>query len=99
MRGDALYISDVVLDEIARAPEGLQFSLIRVVDEIRPLVLSESQETLALAEAYLAARVVPAGSRDDARHVAIATVAGLEALVSWNSSTSSICVEDDWCIR
>ena len=84
IRKDTLYISDVVLDEIARAPEQLQFSLIRVVKEVQPLVLPESGETLALAQAYVESRVVPAGSRDDARHVAIATVAGMEALVSWN---------------
>jgi hypothetical protein len=37
-----------------------------------------------LAEAYLQAGVIPAKKRDDARHVAIATVAGLEVVVSWN---------------
>lgn len=84
MQRDTLYISDVVLDEIGRAPEHLQFSLIRVVKEIRPFVLPESRETLALAEAYVASHVVPVSSRDDARHVAVATVAGVEALVSWN---------------
>ena len=30
------------------------------------------------------AGVIPAKKRDDARHVAIATVAGLELVVSWN---------------
>jgi hypothetical protein len=65
-------------------PEHLQFSLIRVMEQNRPLVLPESRETLALADAYVTSRVVPFSSRDDARHVAIATVAGLDALVSWN---------------
>ena len=51
---------------------------------MRPLVLSESRESLSLADEYVAARVIPASSRDDARHVAIATLAGGEALVSWN---------------
>lgn len=83
-RGDNLFISDVVLDEIARAPEHLRFSLIRIVNELRPLVLPESRETLALADAYVTSRVVPTSSRDDARHVAIATVGGADALVSWN---------------
>jgi hypothetical protein len=48
------------------------------------MVLSESPATQALAEAYLAARLVPPRFRDDARHVAIASVAALDALVSWN---------------
>ena len=65
-RGDLLYISDVVLDEIARAPEHLHFSLIRVIDQNEPLVLPESRETLELANAYVTSRVVPINSRDDA---------------------------------
>ena len=83
-RLDTLYISDVVLDEIARGPERLRFSLEEIVARIRPTVLPESRETLALAEAYVASRVVPPRFRDDARHAAVASVAGLDALVSWN---------------
>ena len=37
-----------------------------------------------MAEPYLQAGVIPAKKRDDARHVAIATVAGLEIVVRWN---------------
>lgn len=83
-RQDILYISDVVLDEIARAPEYLRASLEEVVSQVRPLVLPEPPEALMLAEAYVAARVVPPRFRDDARHVAIASVARIDALISWN---------------
>jgi len=83
-RGDSLYISDVVLDEIADAPMRLRPSLERVLREAQPRVLSESPESLRLAEAYVAARVVPVRFRDDARHVAVASVAAVDALVSWN---------------
>ena len=50
-RQDILYISDVVLDEIARAPEHLRASLEEVVSKVRPLVLPEPPEALMLAEA------------------------------------------------
>jgi hypothetical protein len=83
-RTDTLYISDLVLEEITRAPDRVRFSLITLIRQIRPLVLSESRESLALADEYVAARVIPVSSRDDARHVAIATLAGSDALVSWN---------------
>lgn len=83
-RSDTLYISDLVLDEIDRAPDRVRFSLLSLIRQVRPLVLSESRESLSLADEYVAARVIPASSRDDARHVAIATLAGSEALVSWN---------------
>ena len=84
MRRDDLYISDVVLDEIARAPAHLRPALEELVSEVGPMVLPESSETLELAEAYLGSRIVPPRFRDDARHVAVASVAGVEALVSWN---------------
>ena len=83
-RQDILYISDVVLDEIARAPEYLRASLEEVISQVRPLVLPEPLEALTLAEAYVVARVVPLKFRDDARPVAIASVARIDALISWN---------------
>ncbi len=45
---------------------------------------SEPLEALTLAEAYVVARVVPLKFRDDARPVAIASVARIDALISWN---------------
>jgi len=39
---------------------------------------------MALAEAYLQAGVVPERYREDCEHVAIATVARVDVLVSWN---------------
>lgn len=35
-------------------------------------------------ELYLARGVIPAGKRDDAFHVAYATVFGMDILLSWN---------------
>lgn len=81
---DTLYVSDLVLEEIDRAPNQVRFPLMTLVRRIQPHVLSESHESLSLAQEYIAAHVVPASSRDDARHIAIATLAGSEALVSWN---------------
>ena len=46
--------------------------------------IETTAEATVLAEAYLAARVVPAGSRVDALHVALASVARADAVVSWN---------------
>ena len=73
-----------MLQEIDQAPDDVRFSLMTHVRRLQPLVLSESRESLSLAQEYIAARVLPASSRDDARHVAIATVAGSDALISWN---------------
>jgi hypothetical protein len=46
--------------------------------------IEEGAASLRLAEAYLKARLVPPPRRNDARHIALATVADLDAIVSWN---------------
>jgi hypothetical protein len=77
------YISTVVLQEIALA--GVSAArIVREINKLSPVTLQLSDESEDLAEAYLSAGVIPPKKRDDARHVAIATVAGIEILVSWN---------------
>ncbi|MBI2813235.1 MAG: PIN domain protein [Opitutae bacterium] len=77
------FILSVLVDqEIARAPE-LVRTLLR--DTFDPAdILPMTTEALELAGYYLAHRVVPATYTDDARHVAVCTVARLDYLVSWN---------------
>jgi hypothetical protein len=41
-------------------------------------------EAIELAEAYLNHNILPMNFRDDARHIALATVAGVDLIVSWN---------------
>ena len=74
--------SDLVVREVEDAPENVRtifeqtFSpeqLLRVVAEMEDL-----------ADAYLKQRVVSPAYADDARHVAICTVARIDYLVSWN---------------
>jgi hypothetical protein len=48
---------------------------------LRPRRTSEAE---ALAEAYLAAGVLAAKMRADAQHIAMASVARVDVLVSWN---------------
>src|SRR5207237_416705 len=78
------YISTVVLEEIGQAPASAAEQMVREINTLAPHTLQLSDESEDLAEAYLQAGIIPAKKRDDARHVAIATVAGLEIVVSWN---------------
>jgi predicted nucleic acid-binding protein len=75
-------VSEALVVEIASAPAMVQatFEAHRAHME----ALETTAEAAALAEAYLAARVVPAASRVDALHVALASVARADAVVSWN---------------
>jgi hypothetical protein len=54
------------------------------IAELSPMLIEEGAASLRLAEAYLKARLVPPPRRNDARHIALATVADLDAIVSWN---------------
>ena len=47
-------------------------------------VLAITQETLSLVAAYEARKILPAKYESDMRHIALATMAEVASLVSWN---------------
>jgi len=78
-----LIVSEVVLAELAPAPSPVRElfdGLPRSVLDVR----RTDAEIAALRDSYLAAGVLTSRWRDDAAHVATATVAQADALVSWN---------------
>jgi len=77
-----LLVSAATADEIAGAPSAVQ----EVFGDHAPYMelLENTPEMVRLAEAYLAARVVRRIARVDALHVATASVARADVLVSWN---------------
>ncbi|MDI1251513.1 MAG: hypothetical protein PSV13_21815 [Lacunisphaera sp.] len=74
--------SQLVFQEIVRAPEWVR-TLMHKTFTLGE-VLERTKEVEKLAQAYLAQKVVPLDYEDDARHVAICTIARIEYLVSWN---------------
>lgn len=78
------YISTLVLEEVERAPKTVRQKIIREVQKSLLTVLEETQESLTLAQAYVAAGAIPVAYEDDARHIAVATVHDIRAIVSWN---------------
>jgi hypothetical protein len=77
-----ILVSDALVVEISSAPRVVQVTFDAHRDYME--ALETTAEAAALAQAYLAARVVPAASRVDALHVALASVARADVLVSWN---------------
>lgn len=76
-------ISEIVINEIQDAPMHIQelfASLSRYNLELVPL----SSEVIALRNAYLSVGVLGPRWLDDATHVALATAARADALISWN---------------
>lgn len=78
------YISKVVLSEIQHAKIPLRKRLEEVIRDIKPILLTASSEADNLSDAFLRENVIPASMPEDARHVAIAIVHGIDVLVSWN---------------
>lgn len=77
-------ISDIVLQEIRRAPEARREALRQIVTQYAPEVLQVDVEGESLADRYIEAGLIPARYRNDALHLAIAVVYDFDAVVSWN---------------
>jgi predicted nucleic acid-binding protein len=78
-----LVLSAHTLRELEGAPEPVLAHLDEV-PEANQIVLPDSFEASELAEAYVRHGVIGAGSHADALHIALATIARVDALVSWN---------------
>jgi predicted nucleic acid-binding protein len=78
-------ISSVVITEINRTSSQQRRSLLlETVSKYQFRVLTTSPEIERLAQQYVKEGIIPRRKIDDARHVAIATVYQLDALLSWN---------------
>jgi hypothetical protein len=76
-------VSPLTLNELNGAPECVIDVLRQLAPvHVEPILLTE--EVRELAEAYLKDGVLSRKYADDAVHVAAATVAGAELIVSWN---------------
>jgi hypothetical protein len=79
----SLVLSSLIDAEIQDAPEEVK----NVYQEFRDCeheLLKLDDEAIDLAEAYLNHGILSPNYRDDARHIAMATIADVDVLVSWN---------------
>ena len=81
---DTCYISELVLAEINRAQPALRTRLLDAVERLQAINLAVTPEAEGLAQRYVQAEAIPARFRDDALHVAIAVLNGLDIVVTWN---------------
>jgi predicted nucleic acid-binding protein len=82
-------VSEVLLFEIGKATnETLRRGLYAAVEQYGLAVVrldaDEEQEAFALADRYVEAGIIPPAKREDALHLAIATVRQYDILLSWN---------------
>ncbi|MDJ0660006.1 MAG: type II toxin-antitoxin system VapC family toxin [Crocosphaera sp.] len=77
-----LYISQVVLDEVARGDAKIALRRLQILDGF-PLV-ELNQAVRDLSKQFLLQSNLPPKASDDAVHIAAATVHGLDYLLTWN---------------
>ncbi len=77
-----LVVSSVVLGELAGAPKGVQDFFEELSPHIERVEIEDDAYTLQ--DAYLRAQIVGPKWEVDALHVAVATVSGCRAIVSWS---------------
>ena len=83
LEGIKAVISEVTLDEISKARKEIRdFLKTLPADSIEFVTLTA--DAVQLADAYIFEKVVGKTSRNDCLHIAIATVARVDVLVSWN---------------
>jgi hypothetical protein len=76
-------ISNVTLDELELAPEAVR-AILADLPPPQVEIVSTSPASDALGNAYVEAGVVGPASSNDAAHIAVATIANVDLVVSWN---------------
>ena len=78
-----ILVSDLLEAELLRAPQPVRSFLETIpLKQIERIRLTE--EAVNLADQYIAGKVVGQTSRADCQHIAMATTAKADVLVSWN---------------
>ena len=78
----ACYVSQVVIDEASSGDPDESKKRMEVVDELPVLEITSDAEELT--RVILAAEIIPAKAVRDAAHIAVATVHGIDYLLTWN---------------
>lgn len=78
----ALYVSQVVIDEIAAGDKQAAGKRLGLVKKIA--ILDVSDDVIELAAHLIAAKAIPKKAVQDAYHVAISAIHGMDYLLTWN---------------
>lgn len=78
-----LVTSEVVMDEVSRGAKAWAEKRLRIIGEFGWINFSPEQAD-DLADRLIRGGSLPAAARDDALHVAVATIGGADYLLTWN---------------
>ena len=77
-----VFISELVLEEIGTGDLQAASNRLAIVENIPVLVATDSAKELA--KALIVENAIPASSAEDALHISIAAVQGIDFLLTWN---------------
>jgi predicted nucleic acid-binding protein len=78
------YTSEYALDELNDAPEEKRAKMVALIGQYGIAVIEKSDEALKVAKEYVSQGVIPQRYETDALHIAIASIAGIDIIVSLN---------------
>jgi predicted nucleic acid-binding protein len=81
---DDLFSSELVKQEIARAPEPKRLQMVQAFADLPISVLEITAEAIGLSGIYVHEGITPVRYQNDALHVALAVCNRLDVVVSWN---------------
>jgi len=82
-----IYISDIVLLEINKTEDkGKKSQLLSVIENypFKIIEINDNEAIEYLSDLYVKEEVIPRNKKEDALHIAIATVYEMDILLSWN---------------
>jgi hypothetical protein len=78
-----LVLSELAEAKIQEAPKEVREVHVQFRKCVHEFVLL-TDEAIEWADAYLRRKILPLNYRDDARHIAMATISGADLLINWN---------------
>jgi hypothetical protein len=79
-----VFTSSYAVDELKRDHLSHFEEMYALIPQFGIKTLLKSKEAERLADIYMAMGIVPKGYPDDAWHIALATIKGLDCIMSWN---------------
>jgi len=77
-----LYISQLVIQEASKGEKQEAKDLLQILKTLKALELRK--EALVLAESYIAKNALPEKASDEALHITLATIYGIDYILTWN---------------
>lgn len=77
-----LYVSQLVIREAGKGEKEAASERLRIIKDFQ--ILELQSEALELAQTFIAQNALPVKASDDALHIALATIYGIDYLLTWN---------------